>query len=59
MLIHLSRVSGITENVNGQASENHRQLPTRKSMISGRKRLLAVTDRQIISPDSLVKTVFD
>ena len=59
MLIHFRRVGGITENVNGQALENHRQLPMRKGMISGRKRLRAVTDRQTISPNNLVKTVLD
>ena len=57
MLIHFRRVGGITENVNGQALENHRQLPTHKGMISDRKRLCVVTDRQIISPNNLVKTV--
>jgi hypothetical protein len=59
MLIHLSRVGGITENVNRQVSENQRQLPMRKNMILEKKRLLVVTDRQIISPDSMVKTVLD
>ena len=59
MLIHFRRVGGITENVNGQALENHWQLLTRKGMILARKRLRAVTDRQTISPNNLVKTVFD
>lgn len=59
MLIHFHRVGGITEHVNGQALENHRQLPTRKGMISDRKCLRAVIDRQTISPNNLVKTVFD
>ena len=59
MLIHFRRVGGIAENVNGQVLENHWQLPACKGMISRRKRLRAVTDRQTISPNNLVKTVFD
>ena len=59
MLINFRRVGGIPEHVNDQALENHRWLQARKGSISGWKCLRAVSGRQTLSPNSLVKITFD